>query len=205
MIDVTYNADGLIPVIVQDVTTKAVLTLAYMNETALNKTIETKQTWFYSRSRNELWHKGETSGNVQDVVEIMYDCDQDALLVYVHPHGPACHTGSISCFSQSLLEAGNQLASSPYAVLSNLEARIANRKKAMPEGAYTTYLFSEGLDKILKKVGEEASEVIIAAKNRDQDELSSETADLLYHLLVLLQEQETPLELILQKLSDRQK
>lgn len=205
MIDVKFNSDGLVPAIVQDATSKDVLTLAYMNEDALNKTIETRQTWFYSRSREELWHKGATSGNMQEVVDLKYDCDQDALLVFVHPQGPACHTGSFSCFSQSLIGEDRQSKSNYYEILTDLEAKIADRKSAMPSGAYTTYLFTEGLDKILKKVGEEASEVIIAAKNRDQDELSSEVADLIYHLFVLLQEQETPLETIMEKLIDRQK
>ncbi|MFB4210430.1 bifunctional phosphoribosyl-AMP cyclohydrolase/phosphoribosyl-ATP diphosphatase HisIE [Shouchella sp. JSM 1781072] len=196
---VTFNKDGLVPAIVQDASTKEVLTLAYMNEEALNLTIETKESWFYSRSREALWHKGATSGNKQTVVDIRYDCDQDAVLLLVEPLGPACHTGSYSCFTS---EQGKDV-SDPLTILKTLEKTIASRKKDMPEGAYTTYLFNEGLDKILKKVGEEASEVIIAAKNNDHTEMHWEVADLLYHVLVLLEEKEIPLTTIMQTLEKR--
>ncbi|SFB22156.1 MULTISPECIES: bifunctional phosphoribosyl-AMP cyclohydrolase/phosphoribosyl-ATP diphosphatase HisIE [unclassified Bacillus (in: firmicutes)] len=186
--NVKFDEKGLVPAIVQDAATKEVLTLAYMNEESLNKTLETRETWFYSRSRQELWNKGATSGNKQRVIEVKYDCDQDAVLVLVEPQGPACHTGAVSCFTDSLLQSETG-AVSEYSILNSLEKVIVEREKEGPEGAYTTYLFEKGVDKILKKVGEEAAEVIIAAKNRDREELKWESADLLYHLMVLLVEQ----------------
>lgn len=192
--ELRFNEDGLIPAIVQDAASKEVLTLAYMNKESYEKTLETKETWFYSRSRQALWHKGETSGNTQAVKGIRYDCDQDALLVLVEPSGPACHTGSYSCFTKEQTE---EQAADRFGIMNELERVIAERQAEMPEGAYTTYLFREGVDKILKKVGEEASEVIIAAKNRDHEELKWEAADLLYHLLVLLREQSLPLDDVL--------
>ncbi len=203
--DLKFGENGLIPAIVQDVQSKEVLTLAYMNEESLQKSLNTRETWFYSRSRQELWHKGETSGNTQVIEDIRYDCDQDALVVLVHPNGPACHRGTFSCFEDSLLEDGGveRSASDRFAILSQLEKLIAEREATRPEGSYTTYLFKEGVDKILKKVGEEASEVIIAAKNRDKNELSWETADLLYHVLVLLKEQDLPLDDVLKVLKER--
>lgn len=204
--NLTFNEKGYIPAIVQDAVSKEVLTLAYMNEESLQKTIETKETWFYSRSRQELWHKGETSGNIQKVEDIRYDCDADSLVVLVHPAGPACHTGSYSCFTSSLLgEEVPEKQPDRFAIINELEQIIAEREAEMPEGAYTTYLFTEGVDKILKKVGEEASEVIIASKNRDPEELKWETADLLYHLLVLLREQKLPLDDVLDVLGRRHK
>ncbi|MCM3585137.1 bifunctional phosphoribosyl-AMP cyclohydrolase/phosphoribosyl-ATP diphosphatase HisIE [Mesobacillus maritimus] len=202
-----FDEKGLITAVVQDALTREVLTVAYMNQESLEKSLETRETWFYSRSRQELWHKGETSGNTQRIVEIKYDCDGDALVVLVEPAGPACHTGSVSCFSESLLtgEASVDEAAdlSDYRILKALEQVIADRERERPEGAYTTYLFEKGVDKILKKVGEEASEVIIAAKNRDQEELKWESADLLYHLLVLLREQELPFKEVLGVLDKR--
>ncbi|MCM3043553.1 bifunctional phosphoribosyl-AMP cyclohydrolase/phosphoribosyl-ATP diphosphatase HisIE [Bacillus altitudinis] len=200
--ELIFNDAGLIPAIVQDAQSKEVLTLAYMNQESYEKTLETGETWFFSRSRNELWHKGATSGHTQRVTSIRYDCDQDALLVLVTPRGPACHTGSYSCFSEDGVKQprGEQ---DRFAILNELEQVIAKRQMEMPEGAYTTYLFEKGVDKILKKVGEEASEVIIAAKNRDQEELKWETADLLYHLLVLLREQQLPLDDVLKVLKKR--
>ncbi|WP_374723275.1 bifunctional phosphoribosyl-AMP cyclohydrolase/phosphoribosyl-ATP diphosphatase HisIE [Calidifontibacillus erzurumensis] len=207
---VKFDEKGLIPAIVQDAGTKEVLTLAYMNEESLQKSIETRETWFWSRSRQELWHKGATSGNTQQIIDIRYDCDKDALVVLVKPNGPACHTGTYSCFSSSLIAAdSSEQASSKevqknrFAIIEQLEKIIAEREKEMPEGAYTTYLFEKGVDKILKKVGEEASEVIIAAKNRNHDELKWEVADLIYHLLVLLQEQKLPLDEVLNVLEER--
>lgn len=188
----TFDAQGLIPAIVQDVQSKAVLMMAYMNREALQKTLETKQTWFWSRSRNELWHKGATSGNNQFVKEIRYDCDQDTLLILVEPQGPACHNGTYTCFEDVVkLEEStmNEREGLQYEVISELIETIAKRDIERPEGAYTTYLFEQGVDKILKKVGEEAAEVIIAAKNRDPEELRNESADLLYHLMVLWREQ----------------
>ena len=204
---VKFDEKGLIPAIVQDATTKEVLTLAYMNRTSLEKSIESKETWFYSRSRQELWHKGATSGNTQSIVEMKLDCDRDAIVVLVNPAGPACHTGAISCFSESILKeeitVKNEASLSDYQILMDLEQIIDQREKERPEGAYTTYLFEEGVDKILKKVGEEASEVIIAAKNRDQEELKWEASDLLYHLFVLLREQGLPFKEILNVLQER--
>ncbi|QHE63136.1 bifunctional phosphoribosyl-AMP cyclohydrolase/phosphoribosyl-ATP diphosphatase HisIE [Rossellomorea vietnamensis] len=197
---VKYDDKGLVPAIVQDAATKDVLTLAYMNETSLRKTVETGETWFYSRSRQELWHKGETSGNTQMVENIMWDCDQDALLVLVSKKGPACHKGEDSCFHETVF---GEEKSSKENILLTLEKLIENREIERPEGAYTTYLFEEGVDKILKKVGEEASEVIIAAKNRDSEELKWEVADLFYHVLVLLREQKLPLETVLDVLVER--
>ncbi|QOJ81265.1 bifunctional phosphoribosyl-AMP cyclohydrolase/phosphoribosyl-ATP diphosphatase HisIE [Bacillus subtilis] len=198
--ELRFNEDGLIPAIVQDAASKEVLTLAYMNKESYEKTLETKETWFYSRSRQALWHKGEASGNTQAVKGIRYDCDQDALLVLVEPSGPACHTGSYSCFTKEQTE---EQAADRFGIMNELERVIAERQAEMPEGAYTTYLFREGVDKILKKVGEEASEVIIAAKNRDHEELKWEAADLLYHLLVLLREQSLPLDDVLDVLKKR--
>ncbi|WP_064093021.1 bifunctional phosphoribosyl-AMP cyclohydrolase/phosphoribosyl-ATP diphosphatase HisIE [Rossellomorea aquimaris] len=200
---VKYDEKGLVPAIVQDATTKDVLTLAYMNETSLAKTLETGETWFYSRSRQELWHKGESSGNTQRVKNITWDCDKDALLVLVDKKGPACHTGEESCFYESVYGEGSQKELSTENILLTLEQLIKSREEERPEGAYTTYLFEEGVDKILKKVGEEASEVIIAAKNRDKEELKWEVADLFYHTLVLLREQKLPLQDILEVLVER--
>ncbi|MEH7335198.1 bifunctional phosphoribosyl-AMP cyclohydrolase/phosphoribosyl-ATP diphosphatase HisIE [Neobacillus drentensis] len=201
--NVRFDEKGLVPAIIQDAGTKEVLTLAYMNEESLAKTIETGETWFYSRSRQELWHKGATSGNTQKVVSINYDCDQDALLVLVYPKGPACHTGAVSCFSEGVLDRKTSLED--YQILQTLEKVILEREQERPEGAYTTYLFEKGVDKILKKVGEEAAEVIIAAKNRDQEELRWEAADLLYHLQVLLVEQGLPFREVLRTLEERHK
>ncbi|WP_445593763.1 bifunctional phosphoribosyl-AMP cyclohydrolase/phosphoribosyl-ATP diphosphatase HisIE [Bacillus velezensis] len=196
--ELRFDEAGLIPAIVQDAASKEVLTLAYMNRESYEKTIETKETWFYSRSRQELWHKGATSGNTQKVKAIRYDCDQDALVVLAEPSGPACHKGSYSCFSSEKADAQDR-----FGILNELESVIAKRQAEMPDGAYTTYLFREGVDKILKKVGEEAAEVIIAAKNRDHEELKWEAADLLYHLLVLLREQSLPLDDVLDVLAKR--
>ena len=176
-----FDAQGLIPAIVQDARTRQVLTLAYMNSESLMRTIETKETWFWSRSRSELWHKGETSGNTQQVVEIIPDCDGDSLVVLVEPTGPACHTGATSCFQTSdvhSVELGE--------LLDRLYGLIREREEKRPPGSYTTYLFNEGIDKILKKVGEESAETIVAAKNDAVEPLVSEVSDLLYHLLVLL-------------------
>lgn len=205
--ELKFDDKGLIPAVVQDASTLEVLTVAYMNRESLEKSLETKETWFYSRSREELWHKGETSGNTQTIVDIKYDCDADSLVVLVEPKGPACHTGAVSCFSESLLgeeaAASDAVSLADTKILLDLEKVIAQREKDRPEGAYTTYLFTEGVDKILKKVGEEASEVIIAAKNRDHEELKWEAADLIYHLMVLLREQELPLKEVLAVLDKR--
>lgn len=203
--ELKFDEKGLIPAIVQDAATKEVLTLAYMNEESLEKSLATGETWFYSRSRSELWHKGATSGNTQQIVEIKFDCDKDALVVLVSPNGPACHNGTVSCFAESIYQNKDaeikELAN--YQILKDLEAVIQEREINRPEGAYTTYLFEKGVDKILKKVGEEAAEVIIAAKNRDTEELKWEAADLLYHLFVLLREQGLPFAEILKVLDKR--
>mgnify|MGYP004585851339 FL=1 len=198
--NVKFNEQGLITAVVQDAQSKEVLTVAYMNEESLQKTIETNETWFYSRSRQELWHKGATSGNTQKVVSIKTDCDKDALVIEVIPAGPACHNGTNSCFTESLVE--NERPGS-VAILPQLVEVIKQREIDMPEGAYTTYLFDKGIDKICKKVGEEATEVVIGAKNRDAEEVKWETADLLYHLLVLLQEQKVDVYEVLDVLQKR--
>lgn len=197
--DVKFDERGLVPAIVQDAATREVLTLAYMNRESLAKTIETQQTWFWSRSRQELWHKGETSGNTQRVVSLTYDCDADAILVLVDPAGPACHTGAISCFETGLK------TTSIGSVLDQLYLLIESRERERPPNSYTTYLFDEGLDKILKKLGEESAETIIAAKNEDQGRVVSEVADLMYHLLVLLVARGVSLEEISHELGQRRK
>jgi phosphoribosyl-ATP pyrophosphohydrolase/phosphoribosyl-AMP cyclohydrolase len=169
--------NGLIPAIVRDAKTGAILTLAYMNEDSLQKTRETGETWFWSRSRGELWHKGATSGNTQRVVHIAADCDGDALVVTVDPAGPACHTGAESCFAD---------VPPPALDLDRLMKVLKDRQAKRPEKSYSTYLFNEGRDKILKKIGEEATEVVIAAKGQGGERMTSEIADLLFHLSVLL-------------------
>ncbi|MCV9951555.1 bifunctional phosphoribosyl-AMP cyclohydrolase/phosphoribosyl-ATP diphosphatase HisIE [Paenibacillus sp. BT-177] len=223
--NVRWNEAGLVSAIVQDDATLQVLTLAYMNRESLKRSLESGETWFWSRSRQELWHKGATSGNTQKISSIQLDCDGDALLVRVIPSGPACHTGTTSCFSRDISvpgtavtpvagKAGAQVSvtrtdaipissEGRFEVLAQLEAIIKEREETRPEGAYTTYLFDKGVDKILKKVGEEASETIIAAKNKDNEELRLEVSDLIYHLLVLLQERKLPLDDVLAELNRR--
>lgn len=212
-----WDEAGLVTTVVQDATSREVLMVAYMNRDSLAKTLETGQTWFWSRSRAELWNKGATSGHVQHVRAIRYDCDADALLVLVEQIGSACHTNRGSCFyreldrttgqSRYVVEADAQDAASGAAnaqnILGMLEELIAQRDMERPEGAYTTYLFEHGVDKILKKIGEEAGEVIIAAKNRDPKELRYESADLIYHLLVLLREQGMTIADTLDELASR--
>lgn len=203
---IRWDSNGLAPAIVQDAASKEVLMLAYMNQESLKRTLESGETWFWSRSRGELWHKGATSGHIQKVRSLKYDCDGDTLLVLVDQTGPACHTGQYSCFFNEAAAAGEQSSSTRgdrFAILAELEATIAKRDAERPEGAYTTYLFEKGVDKILKKVGEETAEVIIAAKNRSHDELRYEASDLLYHLLVLLREQRLPLDDVMQELDRR--
>jgi phosphoribosyl-ATP pyrophosphohydrolase/phosphoribosyl-AMP cyclohydrolase len=198
--DVRFDERGLVPAIVQDARTREVLTLAYMNEESLRRTLAEGETWFWSRSRSALWHKGATSGNTQRVVEVRPDCDSDALVVLVEPRGPACHTGAVSCFSGDEVEQG---AAGIGDVLEELYGVVAARRREMPEGSYTTYLFEKGLNKILKKVGEEAAETIIAAKDEDAGALTAETADLVYHLLVLLVERGLTLEALAGELARR--
>lgn len=202
MIDINalkFDEKGLIPAIVVDSITKKVLTLAYMNEESLRITMEKGLTCFYSRSRQELWLKGETSGNYQHVVSITADCDSDALVVVVEPDGPACHTGEKSCFFNEVYES-DKLSEFSLEGLVNL---IEGRKKEKVEGSYTTYLFEKGLDKILKKVGEESTEVIIAAKADDKKETIYEIADLTYHLLVLMIQMGISLEDVHRELASR--
>jgi phosphoribosyl-ATP pyrophosphohydrolase/phosphoribosyl-AMP cyclohydrolase len=198
--DVRFDERGLVPAVVQDARTREVLTLAYMNEESLRRTLAEGQTWFWSRSRSELWHKGATSGNTQRVLDVRLDCDADALVVLVEPRGPACHTGSVSCFQSEEVE---KSAAGIGDVLQDLYEVVAARRREMPEGSYTTYLFEKGLNKILKKVGEEAAETIIAAKDEDAGALTAETADLVYHLLVLLVERGLTLEALAGELARR--
>lgn len=182
---INWNADGLVPAIVQDVASGEVRMLGFVNRESLDLTLETGFMHFYSRSRQTLWKKGETSGNVLEVVDVRIDCDGDTLLVGVVPHGPTCHTGEASCFYQPPLFEAGPSRSGP-GILGKIDQVVATRQQEMPEGSYTTYLFTEGIDKIGKKIGEEAAEVIIAAKNGEPEPLAGEAADLLYHLLVML-------------------
>ena len=185
MIDISelkFDERGLIPAIVMDARTRRVLTLAYMNEESLRISMEKQLTCFFSRSRRQLWLKGETSGNFQHIVSVTADCDRDALLVLVEADGPACHLGTESCFEYPVFESGER---SDF-TLRGLYELLLERKAERPEGSYTTYLFEKGLDKILKKVGEECTEVVIAAKAEDKKETVYEIADLAYHVLVLM-------------------
>lgn len=186
-----FNADGLIPAVVQDFNTKEILMLAYMNKESLQKTLETKKATFFSRSRNKLWTKGEESGNFMNVVDIYVDCDEDSLVILAEPEGDkkACHTGKRSCFYRKVEDGELVEEFVPSNILEEL-VDVANDRKANPqEGSYTNYLFEKGMDKILKKVGEEACEVVIAGKNEDAEEIAYETADLMYHLSVMLSAQ----------------
>src|SRR5262245_36714384 len=227
-----FDDSGLITAVVQDDDSDEILMVAHMNAESLAKTLQTGETWFWSRSRQELWHKGATSGATQRVVDLRLDCDGDALLVRVNPNGPACHTGERTCFFRGKQEMSGppaketevksnpkvENAPSPLSLvnvaamdlgilLQNLYKLIQERKDQRPEGSYTSYLFNSGLDKILKKVGEESAETIIAAKNADLEDgrtrLTSEISDLLYHLLVLMVEREVSLQDILNELNNR--
>ncbi len=197
--DLKFDEKGLIPAVVVDSVSKKVLTVAYMNRESLKITMEKGLTCFYSRSRQELWLKGETSGNYQNVVSITADCDNDALTVVVEPDGPACHTGAESCFFNELWQSPELKEFS----LEGLVKLIESRKNEKTEGSYTTYLFEKGLDKILKKVGEECTEVIIAAKGDDKKETIYEIADLAYHTLVLMIQMGISLEDIHRELASR--
>lgn len=203
--EIRWDESGLVPAVVQDVRTKDVLMVAYMNQEALKRTFETGETVFWSRSRQAYWHKGETSGHTQKVVSVKLDCDADTLLIEVVPNGPACHTGETSCFYRGMTvsDAAGSGQRDRFAIIEQLERVIAERERERPEGSYTTYLFENGVDKILKKIGEEAGEVIIAAKNRSHEELSWEMSDLIFHSLVLLQEQKLPLDEVLKHLESR--
>jgi phosphoribosyl-AMP cyclohydrolase / phosphoribosyl-ATP pyrophosphohydrolase len=194
--DLAWGQGGLLPVVIQDAGSGAVLTLAYANREALERTLAERLTYLYSRSRAKLWKKGETSGHIQRVVDVAYDCDRDALLYRVTPSGPACHTGAASCFEGgSLLEAEAPAQSTDFArALEHLRRTIAARRDASPETSYTARLLRDGVDRIGKKIGEEATEVVIAAKNGKPAEIAWEVADLLYHTLVLLEERGVALD-----------
>ena len=194
-----FDEKGLIPAIVVDAVTKRVLTLAYMNRESLRISMEKELTCFWSRSRQELWLKGETSGNYQPIVSITADCDGDALVVMVEPDGPACHLGTESCFAYPVFQSEDRQEFSYQGLMNLIEGRKTDRK----EGSYTTYLFDKGLDKILKKVGEESTEVIIAAHANDKKETIYEIADLAYHVMVLMVEQGISLEDIHRELAGR--
>ena len=199
MMDIKYDRNGLVPAIAQDIATGEVLMLAYMNKEAVDLTLETGIAHYYSRSRQCLWKKGETSGNIQEVRGFYYDCDGDTILLKVNQTGVACHTGSYSCFFNKVME-----AETGADTLSRLYGIIAERKANPKEGSYTDYLFEKGLDKILKKIGEESSEVIIGAKN-NKEELIYESSDLIYHLMVLLVDQGVTLDDIYEELKGRMK
>lgn len=181
---IRFNREGLVPAIIQDCETGTVLMLAYMNAESLQKTMETGETWFFSRSRNELWNKGATSGNKQLVKQLDIDCDRDTILIQVEAAGPACHLGTESCFTR---KEENDIRNQ-RTVVQQVAKQIHERKNNPQDDSYTTYLFREGIDKILKKVGEETTEVVIGAKNNDLDETANELADLTYHILVLMEE-----------------
>lgn len=202
--NLSYSCEGLIPAIIQDEATGQVLMLAYMNEEALKKTRETGHTWFWSRSRQKLWKKGETSGHTQKVKEIRYDCDADTLLVLVEPAGPACHTGNKSCFYRSLSE--NNAAATCWRkddFLPELSEVISSRLREKPPGSYVARLAKAGGDKIIQKVGEEATELVIALKNKNREEVIYEAADLIFHTLLALEWSEVPWHGILQELKSR--
>jgi len=213
--NIKFDEQGLIPAIIQQSATGTVLMLAYMNKESLQKTVESGVTWFYSRSRHTLWQKGETSGHVQKVQEIYYDCDADTLLLTVEQTGAACHEGTLSCFSRKLGKTdrgGEQLVDtskiygqSLSGILHELYHVINDRKRNPLPGSYTTYLFEKGQDKILKKVGEEAAETIIASKNNDKNELISEMSDLWYHCLVLLANHDVSPSELMAELQKRRK
>lgn len=200
-INIKYDEKGLVPAIIQDIETGYVLMLAYMNKESFSKTLETGKTWFYSRSREKLWNKGETSGNFQVVEEIKYDCDEDTLLILVSQKGPACHTGNRSCFFRSIKETNKDNWNKDTVI--SVAAVIRDRKINPKEGSYTNYLLTKGVDKICKKVGEEASEVIIAAKNNSKEELTYEISDLVYHVLVLMEDRGVEIEEIKKELEKR--
>ena len=197
--ELKFDEKGLIPAVVVDSITKKVLTVAYMNRESLEISMEKGLTCFFSRSRQELWLKGETSGNYQHIVSITADCDKDALTVVVEKDGPACHTGMDSCFNDLVWQSEERAEFS----LENLYALLKGRKETLPEGSYTTYLFQKGIDKILKKVGEECTEVIIAGKADDKKETIYEIADLAYHVMVLMVEMGISVEDIHKELASR--
>jgi len=200
--DLKPNSDGLVPVVVQDFQTGEVLMLAYMNEESLNSTIRTGKMTYYSRSRKALWVKGETSGHTQYVKSLTADCDFDTILAKVSQVGVACHTGAPSCFFNEIVKK-EYVERNPLKVFEDVYAVIMDRKKNPKEGSYTNYLFDKGLDKILKKVGEEATEIVIAAKNPDPEETKYEISDFLYHMMVLMAEKGVTWEDITSELAQR--
>lgn len=198
---VRFNADGLVPAVVQDAGDGRVLTQAWMNRESLERTLDRGETWFWSRSRQELWHKGATSGNTQAVRSVSLDCDGDAILVLVDQTGVACHTGAATCFHDPL---GDEVALEPFAALTDLERTIADRAAAAdPESSYTARLLAKGIDTVCKKVGEEATEVAIAAKGREHDQVVYESADLLFHLAVLWRASGVSLDEVAAELASR--
>ncbi len=204
--EIKFDENGLVPAVIQDAADGRVLMVAYMNRESLEKTVETERTWFYSRSRQALWNKGETSGNYQDVKEILVDCDMDTLLVKVTPMGPACHTGNPTCFYRKAEKNGaltDYEAPATSSILDEVYAVVKDRMDNPKEGSYTNYLLDTGIDKILKKVGEECSETIIAAKNDEPSEIALETSDLLYHLIVMIAERGMTMEDIYAELRHR--
>lgn len=201
-VQIKYNDQGLVPAVLQDYHTRQVLMMAWMNAESIALTLETGKATFFSRSRQSLWTKGETSGHFQHVVTFFYDCDADTLLLEVIPDGPACHTGHTSCFYRELAD-NPDLTKGNSSILKTLNDQIEDRKAHPVEGSYTNYLFHEGLDKILKKVGEESTETVIAAKNSDPDELVSEASDLIYHLAVLLNYKGLSFDDVFEKLTER--
>ena len=201
--ELTFDPQGLIPAIVQDWETGEVLMMAFMNDESLRRTLDSGRTWFWSRSRQKLWNKGETSGHFQFVKSVRYDCDLDCLLIMAKQHGPACHTNEHTCFHRSI--DGAPLKPAVFESLSRLYDLIGERKRLMPPGSYTTSLFEKGTDTILKKVGEESSELIVAAKGGDRDEVVYEAADLMFHVGVLLAKADVPLTDVYEELLKRWK
>ncbi|HAE91559.1 MAG TPA: bifunctional phosphoribosyl-AMP cyclohydrolase/phosphoribosyl-ATP pyrophosphatase [Tissierella sp.] len=199
--EIRFDNNGLVPAVVQDIKTKDVLMLAYMSKESIKKTFEEKVVHYYSRSREKLWKKGETSGNIQRLKGFYYDCDKDSVLVEVEQVGAACHTGNHSCFFNKVLKEESQEIN----IIERLYSLLKNRKENPKEGSYTNYLFKEGLDKILKKIGEESSEVIIGAKNKNKEELVYEISDLIYHILVLMVNEDIFIEDIKNELIIRRK
>ena len=204
---IKFDEKGLIPAIIQDALSGKVLMLGYMNSESLQKTLETGRTWFYSRSRQKLWNKGETSGHFQDVISAFYDCDEDTLLFKVKQTGPACHTGNFSCFYRSLIEgkSGNENIIDKSAILREVFEVIEERKRLKPKDSYVAKKMEEGIDRILKKIGEEAGEVIIAAKNADPEEIGWEMADLIFHMWLILGFYDFTPDIIYDKLIERRK
>jgi phosphoribosyl-ATP pyrophosphohydrolase/phosphoribosyl-AMP cyclohydrolase len=201
--ELNWDSKGLIPAVVQDADSGEVLTVAYMSRESLARTRELNESVFFSRSRDALWHKGETSGNTQKVVSLAADCDRDALLLRVRPRGPACHTGARSCFFETVEGFSSEPGGGLAAILSELEHLIERRKTELPEASYTAKLFKRGLKHILQKVGEEASETVIAGMGGDREEMIRESSDLLFHLLVALREMGIPLSDVARELRSR--